>query len=61
VDVAKEYAEEYKRLELAHNHRNPGMARDFEMTRVTMITSKTNMRGPLITVYALSVLRSVTT
>jgi hypothetical protein len=36
------------------------MARDLEMTRLTMITSKTTMGGPLITDYALSVLRSVT-
>jgi hypothetical protein len=35
------------------------MARDLEMV-VTMITSKTNMRGLLVTVYALSVLRNVT-
>jgi hypothetical protein len=63
ADAAKEDGEQ-QRLELAHNHRNPwigsghdrrtpGMARDLEMTQVTMITSKTNMRGSLVTVCAL--------
>src|SRR5207247_8308518 len=32
---------------------------DLEMTRVTIITSNTNMTGSLITVYALSILRIV--
>lgn len=55
--VAKEYAEERQRFELAHNHRNhgvgrglnrgiPGMACNLGMTRVAMITSKTKMRSP---------------
>jgi hypothetical protein len=54
---ANEYAEERQRLELAHNHRNPGvgsglnrripgMASNLGMTRVAMITSRTKMRSP---------------
>jgi hypothetical protein len=31
------------------------MARDLEMTRLTMITSKTTMSGPLVTDYALRI------
>jgi hypothetical protein len=33
---------------------------DLEMTRVTIITFKTDMRGPLVTVHALCVLQAVT-
>jgi len=32
---------------------------DLEMTRVTIIAFKTNMRGPLVTVYALPISRFV--
>jgi hypothetical protein len=65
-DVVKEYAEEHCGLKLAHNHRNhrigsslnsrsPDMVPDLAMV-VTMIVPKINMRGHLVTVYAISVL-----